>query len=301
MSTLKTASIALLVILIILGFTSFFTVSEGQQALVLRLGKLETNAQGVVSVFNPGLHFKVPFIEHDRVFDARIQTADIKSSRIVTAEKKYVLVDYYVKWKINNLARFYKSTGGNYQQASNLLQEQLNDTLRALFGKRTIAEVVSEDRIKIMAALLQGANVGAKNLGIDVIDVRIKKIDLPETVTNTVYQQMRAERERVATEHRSQGRATAEAIRAQADANVTVTIATAKAKGAAIRAEGEKIAAQMYANAYSKDPAFYSFYRSLVAYQQSFSNKHDVLVLKPDNQFFKYFNSATSSTSRRSS
>jgi len=281
------------VLAIVILFSSYYTVNEGQQALLLRLGKLEKSAAtGKVEVMQPGLHFKIPFIEHVRSFDTRLQTLDIKSSRIVTEEKKYVIVDYYVKWRISNLPQFFISTSGNYQQAGNLLQQQLNDTLRAQFGQRTIKEVVSQDRVNIMATLLTQANVNAHKLGMEVVDVRIKKIDLPETVTNTVYQQMRAERERVATEHRSQGKATAEAIKAQADASVTVAIATAQTQAAKFRSEGDAAAANIYSKAYAQDSAFYAFYRSVLAYQKSFASKHDVLVLKPSSQFFEYFNSA---------
>jgi len=170
--------------------------------------------------------------------------------------------------------------------------------LRAQFGQRTITEVVSQDRINIMANLLKQANLSAHEIGIEVVDVRIKKIDLPETVTNTVYQQMRAERERVATEHRSLGKAAAEAIQAQADANVTVTIATAQAEAAKFKARGDAEAASLYAKAYVQDPGFYAFYRSILAYQQSFASKNDIMVLKPDSQFFKYFNNAGNSNSK---
>lgn len=284
------------IILLILFFSSFYTVKEGQEAVLLRFGKLERSAAtNKVEVMQPGLHFKLPFIEHARVFDTRLQTLDINSSRIVTEEKKYVIVDYYVKWRISNLPVFFTSTSGNYQQAGNLLQQQLNDTLRAQFGQRTIQEVVSQDRSKIMATLLNQANVNAKKLGMDVVDVRIKQIDLPETVTNTVYQQMRAERQRIATEHRSMGQAAAEAIQAQADANVTVTIAKAQTQAAKFRAEGDAQAAKIYADAYGKDSSFYAFYRSILAYQQVFNTKDNILVLKPESQFFQYFNSAAAS------
>lgn len=293
MNSIKSVFGIIVVLAIIILFSSYYTVDEGHQALLLRLGKLEKNATtGKVEVMQPGLHFKIPFIEHVRDFDSRLQTLDIKSSRIVTEEKKYVIVDYYAKWRISNLAKFFVSTTGNYQQAGSLLQQQLNDALRAQFGQRTIKEVVSQDRINIMANLLKQANSSAHNIGMEVVDVRIKKIDLPETVTNTVYQQMRAERERVATEHRSQGKAAAEAIQAQADANVTITLATAQAEAAKFKAEGDAEAAGLYAKAYMQDASFYAFYRSLLAYQQSFSSKKDILVLKPNSQFFKYFNSA---------
>lgn len=293
MKSIKTILTAIVVIAVIILFSSYYTVTEGSEALLVRLGQLQKNSEtGAVKVMQPGLHFKIPFIEQDQEFDMRLQTLDIKSSRIVTAEKKYVIVDYYVKWQIDNLALFYTSTGGNYQQAGNLLQQQLNDILRAQFGQRTIKEVVSEDRTQIMAELLKQANLGAGKLGINVVDVRIKQIDLPETVTNTVYQQMQAERERAATQHRSQGQAAAEAIRANADAKVSLIIANAEEQAAELKASGNAAAAKIYADAYNQDPQFYAFYRSLLAYQAAFASKNDVLVLKPDSEFFKYFNQA---------
>lgn len=293
MSTIKSLVSMVVIVAIIILFSSYYTVGEGYQALLLRFGNLKQDHKtGMAKVMKPGLHFKIPLIEHAQNFDIRLQTLDIKSSRIVTEEKKYVIVDYYLKWRIHNLPLFFMSTGGDYLQTENLLQQQLNDILRIQFGKHTIKEVVSQDRLTIMANLLAEANVSAKNLGIDVVDVRIKQIDLPDTVTNTVYQQMRAERERVATEHRSQGLATAEAIRADADATVTVTIASAEKQAAQYKAEGSAKAAKIYGDAYSHDPKFYSFYRSLLAYQSAFHGKEDVLILNPNSQFFKYFKSA---------
>lgn len=292
MNSVKTVLGIVAIIVIIIFISSYYTVDEGSKALLFRLGQMQKNAKtGDVQVMQPGLHFKIPFIEHAQDFDMRLQTLDIKSSRIVTEEKKYVIVDYYVKWRINNLSLFYTSTSADYQQAGNLLQQQLNDILRAQFGQRTIKEVVSQDRAKIMAEILKQANVGANKLGIEVTDVRIKQIDLPDTVTSTVYQQMRAERERVGTEHRSQGLANAEAIRAAADAKVTISIATAQAQAAQFEAEGDAAAAKIYADAYMQDPKFYAFYRSMLAYQAVFVSKDNILVLKPDSEFFKYFNS----------
>lgn len=300
MNSIKKVLGAVVIIVVILLFSSCYTVTEGHKALLLRLGQLQKNPNtDQVKIMLPGLHFKIPFIEAALDFDTRLQTLDITSSRIVTAEKKYVIVDYYVKWRITNLAKFYTSTGGNYQQAGNLLQQQLNDILRAQFGQRTIVEVVSQDRLQIMAELLKQANNGASSLGIDVTDVRIKQIELPETVTNTVYQQMQAERERVATQHRSQGQATANAIRAEADANVSLILAKAEEHAAQLKADGNATAAKIYADAYNQDPQFYEFYRSMLAYQATFASKNDILILRPDSEFFKYFNevgSANSST-----
>ncbi len=253
--------------------------------------KLERTHDGQVEVFNPGLHFKFPFFEFAQIFDARLQTLDISSSRIVTAEKKDVIVDYYVKWQIADLPQYFISTGGNQRIAETLLQQQVNDSLRAQFGRTSINGVVTDDRAKIMTTILQQANKGAKAFGVAVNDVRIKRIDLPSEVSNTVFSRMRAERERAATEFRSKGQANAMAIRANADATVTLTVAKAQAQAAAIRAKGLATASKIYADAFNQDPSFYAFYRSLVVYQNVFNRKSDVLVLRPNSDFLKYFNS----------
>lgn len=295
MKPIKTLVLVIIVVALFLGMASIYTVREGQLGLLLRLGKMERNPKtGKVAVKYPGLHFKLPFAESARVFDARLQTLDMKSSRIVTAEKKDVIVDFYVKWRIKKLPLYFTRTTGNPQQAGILLQQQLNDSLRAEFGKRTIKEVVSDDRSQIMEALSKQANITAANLGVDVVDVRIKRIDLPEQVSAAVFDRMRAERERVATEHRSKGKAKAEAIRAQSDANVIVTLAIANAQAAKLRAEGDGVAARIYSDAYTKDSAFFAFYRSILAYRNAFSGHNDILVLQPDSQFFKYFQTSGS-------
>jgi membrane protease subunit HflC len=286
---MKVWGITLLVILLIILFTGTFTVQEGEAALLLKLGKLKKDASQQVRVYSPGLHVKWPLVEDVVVFDTRLQTLDTSTSRIGTAEKKDVIVDYYVKWRITNLPLYYTRTSGNEQTAGVLLQQQLNDSIRAQFGKRTINEVVSDERSKIMDALLAQANVGTQALGISVVDVRIKRIDLPTEVSAAVFNRMRAERERVATEHRSMGKAAAEAIRAGADANVTLTLANANAQAADIKGQGTAQAARIYADAYNKDPGFYAFYRSLLAYQQTFQSKDDILVLRPNSHFFRYF------------
>ncbi|MEM1243630.1 MAG: protease modulator HflC [Pseudomonadota bacterium] len=293
MSTIRI--IGLILILLILGvlFSSLYVVNEGYRALVLRFGKMETNPKtGKVFVAQPGVHFKVPFIETVRDFDVRLQTLDIQSSRIVTEEKKDVIVDYYVKWRISNLPLYFRRTGGNPQTTGNLLQKQLNDSLRASFGRRTISELVSAERSQVMQQLIQDAKTTGQSFGVDVVDVRIKQIELPKEVSDTIFNKMRTERQRVATEHRSQGRANANAIRANADATVVVTLAKAKEEAAKLRAQGDARAANIYAQAYQQDPDFYAFYRSIQAYQSTFNNKNDILILRPDSQFFKYFDSA---------
>lgn len=284
------AAIVFVVLMIL--YPSSYVVYQGEHALLLRLGTIQTDASGKAYVKGPGLHFKIPFLMQAKIFDTRLQTLDIKSSRIMTAEQKDVLVDYYVKWRISNLALYFTRTSGNPRQAALLLEQQINDSLRAEFGRRKINEVISDDRTNIMDALNKQANETAQKLGIDIVDVRIKRIDLPTEVSTAVFERMRAERERVATEHRSTGKAQAEAIRAQADANVTITVATAKETAARIRSEGDALAAKIYADAYNQNPQFFAFYRSLDAYRKVYdkNNPNNILVLRPDSEFFKYFN-----------
>ncbi len=279
------SKLSFLFIFLIILSGSLFTIEEGHQGLVLKLGVIRTDANGIPEVMNPGLHIKWPFISKALVFDTRLQTLDIDSSRIVTAEKKDVIVDYYVKWSIHDLSKFYTSTGGNIERAQKLLEQQINNSLRAQFGERSIAEVVS-DRSSIMQNLQELADASAIPLGVNVLDVRIKAIDLPTEVSTAVFDRMRAERLRVAAEHRAGGKSQAEATRAKAEAVATVTIAKANQEAAIIRAEGDLKASKIYANAYDKDPKFYSFYRSLLAYQTMFSSD-DVLILSPENGFFR--------------
>jgi modulator of FtsH protease HflC len=290
MNTMKvTLGVITFIILMIL-LTSLFTVNQGQQGIVLRLGRLVGDAQtGQAKVLGPGLHVKTPFIESVRLFDTRIQTLDIKSSRIVTKEKKDVIVDYYVKWRIEDLARYFKSTGGNEFKAETLLEQQLNTSLRAQFGKRTISELVTGGRDDVMGLLRDNAEQQAKGLGVHVVDVRIKGIELPPTTSNAVYQRMRADMQKIANRHRADGQATAEAIQANSDAEVTVLLAKARSEGEIIRARGQAEAAAIYAEAFSKNKAFFVFYRSLKAYEASFNNKQDLLVLDQSSAFFEYF------------
>lgn len=295
------AGIILTVVLFML-YTTAYTVHQGQRALLLRLGKIITNpVSGQPYVIGPGLHFKWPFVNQVHHFDVRLQTLSVSSSRILTEEQKYVLVDYYAKWRIENLALYYTRTGGFASRAQTLLQQQINDALRAAFGTRSINEVVSGERINIMGILRDAANKSARNLGIKVIDVRIKRIDLPKEVSHSVFARMRAQREQVATQHRANGRAKAEAIRATAEANATVMVAKAKAQAAVVRAMGTNEAANVYAQAYQKDPEFYAFLRSMQAYKQTFNRPEDLIVLRPDDQFFNYFVSAKGASKKTAS
>ncbi len=290
MNATKASFIILICIGLVVVLTSVFTITQGQHAIVLRLGRLVQDAHTKkAKILAPGLHIKVPFIESVRTFDTRIQTLDIKSSRIVTKEKKDVIVDYYVKWRIDNLARYFKSTGGIQFKAETLLEQQLNTYLRAQFGKRTISEVVSGGRDDLMVILRERAEQQAGQLGIHVVDVRIKGIELPANTSNAIYQRMRADMQKIANRHRADGHGAAEAIQAAADAKVTVLLAKAKSEGQLIRAEGQSKAAAIYADAFSQNKDFFVFYRSLKAYESSFDSKQDILVLDQDSAFFTYF------------
>jgi modulator of FtsH protease HflC len=286
-------SFAFLVGLILL--MSLFTITQGQHGILLRLGRLVNDSStNQVRILEPGLHLKMPFIETVRTFDTRIQTLDIKSSRIVTKEKKDVIVDYYVKWRIEDLARYFKATGGNQFKADTLLEQQLNTSLRAEFGRRTISELVSGGRNNLTEILRAHAEQQASQLGVHVVDVRVKGIELPANTSNAIYQRMRADMQKIANRHRADGQAEAEAIQAAADARVTVLLAKARSEGQMIRAQGNAKAAQIYANAYSKNSEFFAFYRSLNAYMSSFSTKQDVLILDQSSAFFNYFKNGAS-------
>lgn len=286
----KTVSGIILALAALLLLSSMFVVKEGQRGMVLRMGRIVQTADGTDRTYQPGLRFKIPFLESARLFDVRLRSFDVQSSRILTQRQKYVLVDYYVKWHIENVALYFKRTGGYKVAAERLLQQKINNALRAAFGERTIAEVVSDERLKVMRLLLEKADKSAESLGVKVIDVRIKRIDLPEEVSRSVYKRMSTEREQVATKHRSDGKAAAEALRAKADAQAVVIVATANADAAGLRAEGDAKAAQVYAK-YNQDPAFFKFWRSLMAYKMVFSDR-DTMVIGSDSPFFKTFKSA---------
>jgi membrane protease subunit HflC len=221
---------------------------------------------------------------------------DIKSSRIVTKEKKDVMVDYYVKWRIEDLAKYFKSTGGIAFKAETLLEQQLNTYLRAQFGKRTISDVVSGGRDDVMEVLRLRAEEQAGELGIHVVDVRIKGIELPANTSNAIYQRMRADMQKIANHHRADGHAQAEAIASEADAQVTILLAKAKSDGQITRARGQAIAAEIYSDAFGKNKDFFVFYRSLNAYEGSFNSKQDILILDQNSKFFDYFRSITGKT-----
>jgi len=288
---MKNLLIAVFVLLVMLASGSLFAVKEGERAIVIQFGKVQRDdATGDTKVFEPGLHFKLPFIDSVRVLDARIQTLDGSPDRFVTSEKKDLIVDSYVKWRIKDFARYYLSTGGNKLQAEALLKQKVNNGLRSEFGTRTIAQIVSGERSALMNQAMEQASTSSDELGIEIVDVRVKQINLPTEVSNSIFQRMRAERAAVAREHRSEGQEQAEVIKANIDAKVTVMLADAERNARQLRGEGDAIAAQIYADAYSKNADFYSFLRSMDAYKQSFNSKQDVMVIAPDSDFFKYMN-----------
>tara|TARA_B100000700_G_C14877476_1_gene776380 strand:- start:108 stop:1001 length:894 start_codon:yes stop_codon:yes gene_type:complete len=280
----------IVVVLVALGLSSLYVVKEGERAILIQFGKVERNAEtGEAMVFEPGLHFKIPFIEQVKRLDARLQTLDGDPDRFVTSEKKDLIVDTYVMWRINDFSTFYLSTnGGNKMQAEALLTRRINSGLRSEFGSRTISDIVSGERDELMReALIKGAE-SASDLGVEVVDVRVMQINLPDEVSQSIYQRMRAERQAVATEHRSEGREQAEIIRADVDARVTVMLADAKRQSRQLRGEGDAQAAKIYADSYQQDPEFFAFIRSMQAYSESFSSGSDVLVLDAESDFFRY-------------
>ncbi len=278
----------IIVVIILLGlFSSTFIVYEGQSGIVLQFSKVKRDAANESLIYGPGLHFKVPFIDTVRVMDTRIQTLDDQADRYVTLEKKDLIIDAYVKWEIDDLSVYYLATGGNKMQAEALLKRKINNGLRSEIASHTISEIVSGKRGELMETALKRLARSAE-LGIKVVDVRIKKINLPDEVSDSIYKRMRAERQAVAKEHRSQGHEQAEIIRAKIDRKVSIMLATANKKSLEVRGVGDATASKIYSDSYSKDPKFFIFIRSMRAYEKSFSNKSDVMVLSSDSEFFKF-------------
>jgi membrane protease subunit HflC len=265
---------------------SLYTVDQRQAALVFQLGE-------VVSIKkDPGLYLKLPFVQNVRFFETRILTMDpAEPERFITSEKKNVLVDYYVKWRIQDVEKFYVSFSGDERRAENRLAQTVNDGMRAEFGKRTVHDVVSGQRDEVMESLRKSADIDARRFGVEVMDVRVKRVDLPSEVSESVYLRMEAERKRVANELRSTGSAEAEKIRADADKQREVIIAEAYRDAQRIKGEGDGRASAIYNQAFGQNPEFYAFYRSMEAYKQSFSSKNDVMVLQPNSEFFRYMKS----------
>jgi membrane protease subunit HflC len=262
---------------------SMFVVDQRQTVIVLQLGEMV----GVKTA--PGLYFKIPLIQNVRYFDSRILTFDsVEPERFITAEKKNVMVDSFVKWRIADVKQYYVSVGGDEIRAKTRLMQTVNSSMREEFGKRTINEVVSGERDKIMNTLRQKADLDARKIGVQVLDVRLKRVDFPTEISESVYRRMDAERKRVANELRATGNAESEKIRADADRQREVTLADAYRDAQKIKGDGDAKSSAIYAAAFGRNAEFYAFYRSMDAYKQSFKNKSDVMVMDPSSAFFKY-------------
>ena len=268
---------------------SIFTVDERELALKFRFGEV------IQTGYEPGLHFKVPFVNNVEKYPKRILTINNPQELFLTLEKKNLYVDFFIKWKINDVQQYYRATGGDELVAAQRLLETVKDGVRSEFAKRTVIEVVSEERRDIMGDMLERAAQNAITLGIELIDVRVKKIELSDEVSESVYNRMRQERARIASELRAEGAETAEIIRAEADRDVTVIVANAYKDSEIIKGEGDARQTEIYASAYQQDSEFYSFTRSIEAYKRSVGTGNDILVLDAKGDFFKYLNQSTDS------
>jgi membrane protease subunit HflC len=287
MSGRSVTFILLAVVVLFIANNSLYIMKETERGVLLRFGEV------VNPDIAPGLHAKIPFVNNVRKFDGRILTVDAQPERFLTQEKKAVIVDSFAKFRVADTTKFYTATNGEESRAMGLLAQRINNGLRNQMGRRTIQEVVSGERDQLMEDLTKDLNIMAQEeLGVIVVDVRVKKIDLPPDVSESVYQRMNAEREKEAREHRSQGQELAEGIRAAADREVTVLKANAYRDAEQVRGEGDAEATRIYAESFSQDKEFYSFTRSLRAYQDAFQNSGDILLIQPDSDFFKYLKSS---------
>jgi len=269
--------------LVVIGLSAF-SVNERELAIKLQLGRI------VEANYEPGLHFKWPVIQNVRKFPKRILTISDRPERVFTAENEALQVDFFVKWRIVDAERFYTSTGGIALIANDRLSEIIKNAVVTEFGKRTVSEAISVGRAELMRDMLETASLTAEDLGVELIDFRVKKVEFMDEVQNSVYLQMAAERQRIARQRRAEGQAAAEKKRAAADREVTVILANAYRDGQILRGNGDALAAEIYAKAYTQDPEFYAFYRSMDAYRKSMGHPGDLLVLDPDNDFFRYLN-----------
>lgn len=286
---------ALIVALLAVLGSSIFTVDQRQHAIVFQLGEVRDVIE------DPGLYFKWPMIQNVRYFDKRILTLDTSEpERYITSEKKNVLVDSFVKWRIVDPRLYYVSVAGDEERAKTRLSQTVNAGLREEFGKRTVHDVVSGERNKIMEEMREKADLDARKIGVQIVDVRVKRVDLPSEVSESVYRRMEAERKRVANELRSEGSAEAEKIRADADKRREVIVAEAYRDAQQIKGEGDAKASATYAQAFNQSPEFFAFYRSLEAYRNSFQSKSDIVVLEPNSDFFKYMKKADGAIDRSS-
>ncbi len=261
-----------------------FTVNERELAIKLQVGEV------VQSDYNPGLHFKVPFIQTIRKFPKRIMTINERPERIFTAERLAMDVDFFVKWRIIDTVNFYIATGGSFRVANDRISEIIKNAIVTEFGKRSVKEAISVERAELMRDMLATATTTAEGLGVELVDVRVKQVEFPDDVRNSVYQQMREERGRIAAERRALGMEVSEAKKSTADKERTIIIANANKESQITRGKGDAKAAEVYANAYNQDPEFYAFYRSIDAYRNSIGHSNDIMVIDPDNEFFRYLN-----------
>ncbi len=275
-----------ILLILILGAMSVFTVDERELAVKFSWGKI------VATDFTPGLHAMIPFYNNVEKYPRQILTLRNQQEQFLTAEKKNVLVDFFVKWRITNVGQFYRASGGNEDLAAQRLLEIMKDGIRGEFAKRTVPQVVAAERRELLAAMLAAARQEAASLGIEIVDVRVKRIEFSDEVSESVFNRMRQERARVAAELRAQGAETAEQIKADADRQRTVIIATAYRDAEKLRGDGDAAAAQIYANAYRKDPEFFAFYRSISAYRRSLGQPNDLVVLDTKSEFFRFLNKA---------
>lgn len=285
MSVKTTISLGLILLLVLLATQSLYVVSELQRAVLLRFGEV------VEADVQPGLHFKIPIVNKVRIFDGRLLTLDSQPKRFLTQEKKALIVDSYLKWRIADVEKFYTATSGDIAVAERLLGSRVDTGLRNKVGERSMHEVVSGERDELMVELTTKLNKVAKEkLGIEVVDVRVKAIDLPPEVSTSVFSRMQTERQREAREHRAKGKELAEGISADADRQKVVIESQAFNESEQIRGEGDAVAAAIYAKAYNRDPEFYAFYRSLNAYKETFGKGDDLMVIDPKSDFFQYLN-----------
>ncbi len=283
MKALKLIGIPSAAIMAAVLFSALYVVDERETAIVFKFGEI------IESDIQPGLHWKVPFLNNVRYFDARVQTMDADPERYLTVEKKNLVVDSFVKWKIRDAHEYYTRLQGRKSNARLRLSQRVNDSLRQEFGKRTVQEVISGDRAQIMEVVRRAMDEEAKKFGIEIIDVRLKRVDLDSAISQRVYARMEAERQRVAKELRAQGEEAAERIRANADREREILLATASRDAEKVRGEGDAIATATYAAAFNQNREFYNLYRSLQAYRTAFNSKQDLMVLDPSSEFFNYF------------
>ncbi|MFK8026915.1 MAG: protease modulator HflC [Gammaproteobacteria bacterium] len=276
--------IAAVILVVVVFSLCTYTVNETERAILFKFGEIKE------ADIKPGLHWKTPLINNERKFDSRILTLDVQPDLFPTNEKKYVYVDFFVKWRIDNVRDYFVATGGLEERANSRLSQITKDELRDEFAQRTIKESVSGERADIMNALVLKANNISKELGIEIVDLRISRIDYTDDISDSVYQRMSAGRDRVAKDFRARGKESSEKIRAAADRERQITLANAYKTSEQLRGEGDATAANIYAKSYGKDQEFYTLTKSLTAYKQTFSSKNDILVLEPDSQFFRYFN-----------